>query len=329
MRKINFLLFAISLIAISLFANACGSRDDSPGDSNNNTSNSCANVSGLNVVQNGEMLDFTITSSLPGPYEITFFQTQSGSTMGSTIVVNDKTFSKSINNFDGYTLEANKAYTFRVRRICSTSSTSEWGFDKNLTISGNFCKTPIELKVEDYFYNKISWKTQSFSSGIEPSYYQLQYGAQGFSLGTGTTVDSNVNYYYAPFVAGNKYDIYVRSYCSGGAGWGSWVGPITFLASVTTACVAPTYASYSQSSVTSTVFNATVAYENDGVSQYQVSLSTSSATPNTSNLTDISAPNNVTFTGLSKSSNYYFYVRKKCANNTFSSYFGPYLVKWN
>lgn len=320
MKKINFLFYTILILIVSFSLNYCGSRDDN--------NNSCSNVSGFSVVQNGGFLNFTISSNESGTYEIAYGLTGNGSPQ-QTLIVNDKTFSYSINNFNHTILEAGKSYTFKIRRICSSSSSSDWGFEKSFTINNNFCKKPINFKLTNSIYNQISWSIDTYNNGNNPSYYQLQYGNQGFSLGSGTTIDTNLNYYNAPLVAGKKYDFYVRSFCSGTSGWGDWEGPLTVLSSVSTACVAPTYANYSVSSIDLSYFRAALTWENDGNSQYQVSLSSSSSVPNSSSLTIINAPNGANFSYLSKGMNYYFYVRKVCPGNTFSPYFGPYLVKWN
>lgn len=319
MRILN-LLFA--LVSLSLLVNCSGSG----GTDEVENINSCKNVNNLQIVQNGENLQFSIASDLEGPFEISFGLTQYFNPESSnSFVVNDKTFSKSINDINGIVLDANKSYSFAVRRYCSSSSKSNWGFEKHLTISGNFCKTPYNLRVDDYIYNKIQWDISSSSNGSIPSKYQIQYGSQGFALGSGTTIETTTNQYNAPFISGTTYQIYVRSYCSS---WGDWIGPITFTASNTTACVPPTYANFTVAYTTATYFSPNITWDNDGISQYEYSLSTSSAIPTAGMLSTAQGLGGITFTNLYKTSNYYFYVRKKCSGNTSSSYFGPYLVKF-
>lgn len=288
----------------------------------NENENSCSNVSGFSVTQKGDVLNFTISSSLEGPFEIKYIDLNR-STVGA-FIVNDKVFSKNINDI----YIQGKVYTFEIRRVCSSSSNSDWGFKNTITISNNFCKSPTDLNLNPY-YNEITWEIGStYSNGINPSYYQVQYGLQGFSLGSGIIIDTNNKYYYASLVGGKKYDLYVRSFCSGSASWGDWVGPTTVLASITTGCVAPTYASSTVKSISSSLFGVNLSWENDGISDYQISLSESSSLPS-SNLSTITAPNGAYVSGLIKGRNYYFYVRKVCSNNKYSEYYGPYLIKWN
>lgn len=321
-KNYNLIAILIAVFSVIIVYN-CSGREDS-----GSNSNACANVTGFEVIQTNDLLSFTIQSDLPGPYEIAFGQTQNGEPTQS-IIINDKTFTKNINNFDSNILVAGKSYTFKIRRVCSSSSSSSWGFQKYLTINGNFCKTPQNLQVNS-LYNKITWDVNTYYNGQSPTYYQLQYGDSGFSIGSGTIIDSNVNYYYAPFIDGKKYDIYVRSYCSGAAGWGSWVGPITFLSSLTTACVKPTFVNYQlqQSSTITSRFGATITWENDGFSTYEVALSDTRSLPPAGTTTLVKAPGGIYYGNLDKYFSYFFFVRKVCGDNKYSEYYGPYEIKW-
>ncbi|MBV8328489.1 fibronectin type III domain-containing protein [Chryseobacterium sp.] len=331
MKKLSTLLFCSGLFFLMNCSGSGGSDERDSSNPNNSKANSCPNVNGFQVSQNAGSMQFTINSDLAGPYEISYGQT-GGFTpgYGNSFVVNEKTFTKNIDDQSGgLHLEAGKSYTFAVRRYCSSMSQSDWGFERNLTTSGNYCKTPYELKVEDYLYNKIEWKVSNYQLGSAPVKYEVQYGLQGYSPGSGVTVETTNTSYNAPFVAGKAYDIYVRAYCSGSLGWGSWVGPVSFTASNTTACVAPTYANFSVVSSNSTSFTPNVTWDNDGISSYDYSLSYNSGIPTQTTTVSAQGLGGITFTNLSKSTNYYFYVRKRCSGNTTTGFFGPFLVRYN
>ncbi|WP_454045319.1 hypothetical protein [Chryseobacterium sp. Marseille-Q8038] len=186
------------------------------------------------------------------------------------------------------------------------------------------CGTPTNLIFEKG-NNLLSWSFISQGEG----YYEIQYGEHGFSLGKGTTVVTYKNSYNLPLYKDNKYDLYVRKNCGIGNGQSNWAGPVTILASNTTTCIKPAYATYSKttSSLNSSIFEATVSWENDGVSAYETVLTTSYVPPASGEL--VIAGQKAIYVGLSKTVNYNFFVRKRCADNTFSDFYGPYPIKWN
>jgi len=186
------------------------------------------------------------------------------------------------------------------------------------------CGTPTNLIFEKG-NNLLSWSIISQGEG----YYEVQYGEQGFTLGKGITVVTSKNSCSLPLYKNNQYDLYVRKNCGAGNGHSNWAGPVAVFASNTTTCVKPGYATYSKttSSVNSSVFDATVTWENDGVSVYEIVLTTSSAPPASGEL--VLTGQKAIYIGLSKTVNYNFFVRKRCADNTFSDFYGPYLIKWN
>ncbi|WP_312509077.1 hypothetical protein [Chryseobacterium culicis] len=186
------------------------------------------------------------------------------------------------------------------------------------------CGTPTNLTFEKGS-NTFSWNMNTMGEG----YYEVQYGEPGFSLGNGTTVVTYKNSYSLPLYQNNKYDLYVRKNCGTANGRSNWAGPVTVLASSTTTCVQPAYATYTKttSSALSSTFDAAVSWENDGISAYETVLTTSSAPPASGELAV--AGQKAVYIGLSKTVNYNFFVRKRCADNTYSPFYGPYPVKWN
>ncbi|WP_412850802.1 hypothetical protein ACL0VS_01555 [Chryseobacterium sp. PMSZPI] len=188
------------------------------------------------------------------------------------------------------------------------------------------CTMPTNLTFQQG-YNIFLWNDNSIQNS---GYYEVQYGEHGFSLGNGTKAIVNSLSYNAQLYKNNKYDFYVRKNCGASNGVSNWAGPITILAKNTTGCIKPGYANYSKttSSVYSSIFEAKVSWENDGVSVYEVNLTTSSYPPAPGS-GDLIISQNATYTGLSKMITYNFFVRKRCADNSFSDYYGPYEIKWN
>lgn len=65
-------------------------------------------------------------------------------------------------------------------------------------------------------------------NGSNESYYEVQYGLQGFTLGDGTMAIVNDNSYCdGTYELGKIYDYYVRVYCKNNLGYSEWFGPVS------------------------------------------------------------------------------------------------------
>ncbi len=99
------------------------------------------------------------------------------------------------------------------------------------------CPTPIALSVASQTDSQATLSWQEFGSATQ---WQIQYGASGFTLGTGNVVSfvGTNPYILSGLTASSTYDYYVRSYC-GGVDYSAWAGPYTF----TTECgvITPVY----------------------------------------------------------------------------------------
>lgn len=188
------------------------------------------------------------------------------------------------------------------------------------------CETPTDLSFKP-LYNLFSW---SSNSGQGTGFFEVQYGEQGFTLGSGTIVEVNNTSYTLPIFKGKKYDMYVRKDCGTADGKSSWAGPITILSENTTACVKPGFVNYntSTSSVYDPTFSATVTWERDGLSVYEVYLGTSGTPPAPGNGDAILPGHDAAFVNLNKTISYNFYVRKRCGNNQYTDVTSQ-IIKWN
>lgn len=95
-------------------------------------------------------------------------------------------------------------------------------------ISGlSACPEPSALSAIALNHNQasISW-TQP---GGSVTSWDIQYGAYGFTLGSGTTINTTTQPYILSALSGTTtYQCYIRANCSGGNGSSTWVGPTTF-----------------------------------------------------------------------------------------------------
>lgn len=124
-------------------------------------------------------------------------------------------------------------YSFYVNIFCSeTNSFSDWaGPYAFITTENNpYCDDPGSLHVQPYNdsvsfnYIDLSWSNGDFDGS------QIQYGLEGFTLGSGTTNSYTSTYPGNARINGlnaeTSYDFYVRNTC-GDSGYSSWIGPLT------------------------------------------------------------------------------------------------------
>jgi hypothetical protein len=75
----------------------------------------------------------------------------------------------------------------------------------------------------------VTSATLSWTENGSATLYNIEYGLNGFALGTGTLVSGVSNSYnLSPLSSGTAYSYYVQAACGGVAGNSAWVGPFNF-----------------------------------------------------------------------------------------------------
>ena len=131
----------------------------------------------------------------------------------------------------------NDTIRFRVRTIRSFAAQGDIAVDDIKIDEAPTCPDPSNLSVLAFTYNAVtlSWTAQNATS------WDIQYGAPGFALGSGTIVNSTTNPGTVTGLTFNtSYEFYVREKCSA-TDTSNWIGPVT----ATTFC-APVLAPYSE-----------------------------------------------------------------------------------
>lgn len=270
--------------------------------------NPCGNaVSNFSIDQANSNLSINLLSNTTGlVYEISFIESGNGQdpNNGQIFPLDQTTEVLDIRESNLYP-EIN--YSVYVRTICSNGSKSDWSTPKSFYIS-DYCGEPTDLGFSIFF---DGWGFAWTSVDNANSYYQVQYGPQGFALGTGTTENTNETHFVGSMAANTTYDYYVRSYCTSATGWSSWAGPYTYFSeSNQNLCTQPTAVQYTQ--VNSSAANFTWSY--NGESQFEYALLSGSQTINNATIYSIDTAGTPTFTGMSNWVTYTFYVRAVCAN---------------
>ena len=144
------------------------------------------------------------------------------------------------------TAEAAGQPTVAVRFFYQGSFAWWWAID-NVTIQA-VCPDPTDLSVAAY--GSTTTDVQWTSSASD---FVVEYGPQGFSLGSGTqATTTSTNYSIPGLTPLTNYDVYVRAVCSPGDS-SSFVGPLTFQTNPTLSPVTlPFTESFSDSTATAT-----------------------------------------------------------------------------
>lgn len=146
---------------------------------------------------------------------------------GFTVGNGTSIFSESTNLTIANLISTN-SYQFYVRSNCSENEVSAWvGPIVVNSSSNNNCITPVTIMAIRSTTNTeitLNWN----SAGQETS-WEVQYGARGFALGSGTTVVVNArSAQVTGLVPATSYDFYVRAICSP-TEKSNWAGPATVL----------------------------------------------------------------------------------------------------
>lgn len=185
------------------------------------------------------------------------------------------------------------------------------------------CTQPTNFQASEFIEGaniNLSWV-----AGEDESQWQIQYGTQGFVLGSGTIVTAtNTNFTVSGLNPSNNYQFYLRSVCDA-TNNSTWIGPILVEATVQNPnCLNPSLLSASRVSGDNTKINVNwtaggtetsweVQYGNAG-------FGIGSGTVLQSTLTTKQ------ISGLQANQSYDFYVRAKCSATTNSNWVGPFNV---
>ncbi|MGB1307936.1 MAG: hypothetical protein ACPG6B_03430 [Oceanihabitans sp.] len=294
-------------------------------DSNN--SNNCGTVNLTSVTQDGSTLNFSFYSPDTFNYfEIGYDQTTNISGQGNNdlyfnyglTTTNVNSASIEDENLSFYAAN-NQTLSFYIRAQCSNGDLTDW--QGPLVINVNeFCESPYNFNVEngtaywDYYYNQTN-----------ASFYQVEYGNQGFQVGNGTTITTNHEATSdASLAAGNTYDFYVRASCDNNLGFSSWVGPVSYFAAYDqNLCNAPSnvIADVEYNGLGQAV-GAVFTWSHNGESNFEHVVVGNNQSPDSGT---ISTSDNAgwPFYSLAQNTNYDFYIRAVCLDGARTEWVGP------
>ena len=138
-------------------------------------------------------------------------------------------------------LEAGTTYDVYACTVCNDSVYGNWAAASFATLPDT-CASVLGLTLQLAVYDGPEWYALEWSGSSQPDHWEVEYGPQGFSHGTGSLVltsEPRFDIYTVDSLAPNTwYDFYVRSVCSEGV-YGEWdsVHYRTLCASVTAIAV--------------------------------------------------------------------------------------------
>lgn len=315
------------LILMSFLIISCSSDDSGNGNS--------LEVTSFNIQQESSQIIFGYTANEEVLYyEITYDYASSNYNPNSQENTN-YTFSTSDLNstqksIQELSLYPSESYVFYVRAVGNNNVRSKWFGPKSLSIN-SFCEEPYDVVFSGY----VSWET--YNNQTSSSYFQVQYGLQGFEVGTGATIQTSdqSTVYTSGLVLeqGNVYDVYVRSFCNNSLGWSNWVGPVSYFAeNNSNVCVTPHNLGYhTEYNWLGQPIGANISWNDIGNNRsYEFNLVGNDQSPES---IAIGSRNDggtqITYTGLTPGYQYHFYVRTVCADGSRTDWVGPLNVVIN
>ncbi len=310
----------LSLIAILgiVFFFSCENEPIDPALFNTPPTSDCASPSSLTVSNfiNGNSVNLSWPATVVGnTYEIQYGTTGFVLGTGTSLVVT--TANTTITG-----LVSTTNYQFYIRTICASNLYSSWVGPVATGSTAIVCFIPSNLNAVRSLTTPTQVTVNWAANGDETS-WQIQYGAAGFTLGSGTTVTSQTTTKTInSLLTTSGYDFYVRSNCSA-TETSDWAGPISVASVTGTICSAPTSLSAVRNPTLTT--QATLNWTAGGAeTSWEIQYGTTGFNIGTGTIVNTTTKPK-TISGLLTSS-YDFYVRAKCSATENSSWVGPYTI---
>lgn len=180
------------------------------------------------------------------------------------------------------------------------------------------CQAPLSFSVSPIINGnsvRIDWDKTSGTNA-----WEVQYGIDGFAIGTGTTVNFNsASGLINGLVGSVTYDFYIRTRCGEGY-YSNWVGPISPGSGVSS-CANPTNVTAVRSTTDPTIATVACTLAADGNS-WQVQFGPAGFTVGSGAVLSSSLPTRI-ISGLIPTSSYDVYVRSNCSDSQNSNWVGP------
>lgn len=184
------------------------------------------------------------------------------------------------------------------------------------------CTAPTSLSTSNLGYDSVSIGWIAHNSETQ---WEVEYGAQNFTLGTGISQQTNQNPNRITGLSQQtSYDVYVRADCktvnSGGEFYSDWSSKLNF--TTTSSCEA--VSGFTAPSITSNSIS--VKWASTGnESSWTVEVGKTGYTRGVDSFFNVIANSpSTTMYGLSPDTTYDFYIQVNCGNENYSTWVGPF-----
>lgn len=294
----------LALILLTIFSGCSGDSDSGPS----------LEVTNFTITQVGDKLRVSYTTNQPAQ-SVRLYMAQNGSS--GQLFLYEAYASPFELPFDVFLNPGDTGFFF-LEAMDSNYNPSEQFGPEPLTIAA-YCSGPSNLQVNS---GLVSWDAPTIAN----TYYQVQYGPEGFAIGNGTVYTTNsTSTDNVTFVAGQVYDVYVRGYCSTGQTFSNWVGPVTYFAgSNQNVCGAPTNIGWNiEYNFFGEAVGATFVWTDAGNNfDYEYNLVGNNLPP-TTGAVESGSSSTVTYLQVPQNTEFDFYVRTKCVDGSFTNWVGP------
>ena len=181
----------------------------------------CAGVVGLSAVSgiHDAVLSWNSTSAVDG-YELEYGTAGYVQGGGSTMMLGNNTVTLT-------GLDANTEYDVYVRSVCDGATYGDWATIRFATMFDT-CASVRWMEIVNVAYDHFPQLALHWVGGSQPDHWEVEYGLQGFELGSGTLVETNETSFaiyeleeQGVLQPNTWYDFYVRSVCEGDV-YGEW-----------------------------------------------------------------------------------------------------------
>lgn len=299
------------LIIILLSLTACQKQDSS----------TKTEITSFTVTKLDHDIIFTFSASAQNVqyYKIQYYALNSAYNSNNFITNETSTITKTITEL---ALQSGELYNFSIQAVLNDGDLI-YGTNVITLNIGDFCEAPHDLNFSNTF--GLRWHTHDNSTTA--AYYEISYGISGTTAIAGDKITLNTRSCKdMTLEEGTTYDFYVRSYCNSTLEWSNWAGPLSHYASQSlNLCVPPSNLSFSIiRNGNSYAIGATCTWDDTGNNNntYEMNMVVDGYPPTTGNI-ETSTSTQMDYTPLLRNSEYDFYVRSICNNNTATSWVGP------